>query len=108
MKIFQWSDTDSNAVSTWFDVGGIIGGIVGGFLSDLWGYRGPVVMGMSALGIPALLGFFNAPNKKSAVSALMTVLGFFTGGASSILSSACSVDLGHEGMVLIFLKFENL
>ena len=60
-------------------------------------------MGMSALGIPALLGFFNAPNKKSAVSALMTVLGFFTGGASSILSSACSVDLGHEGLVSIII-----
>ena len=33
----------------------------------------------------------------------MTVLGFFTGGASSILSSACSVDLGHEGMVSIII-----
>ena len=54
---FNWSDTVSNSVSTWFDVGGIIGGIVGGVGSDIWGHRSPVVFGMVALAVPSLVGF---------------------------------------------------
>ena len=53
---FHWTDTESNSVSVWFDVGGIIGGIVGGVGSDLWGHRSPVVFGMALAAIPSLLG----------------------------------------------------
>ena len=60
---FGWSDDESNSVSAWFDVGGIIGGIVGGIGSDLWGRRSPVVFGMTIIAIPSLLGFYYSPNR---------------------------------------------
>ena len=97
---FHWSDTESNSVSTWFDVGGIIGGIVGGIGSDVWGHRSPVVFGMVALAVPSLVGFNASPNMKSVASFLMALTGFFVGGASNIIGAACSADLGKAAVAL--------
>ena len=69
---FHWTDADSNSVSTWFDVGGIIGGVVGGVGSDIWGHRSPVVFGMAILAVPSLLGLRMSPNNKGIASLLMT------------------------------------
>ena len=65
---FHWDDTESNSVSTWFDVGGIIGGILGGIVSDLWGHRSPIVFSFVLLAVPSLIGFNNSPNNKVTVS----------------------------------------
>lgn len=95
---FNWTDSESNAVSSWFDVGGIIGGIVGGLVSDFSPFRSPIVFGMLVCGIPSLIGFYHSPPTKSGASGLMVLLGFFIGGASNIISAACAADLGKEAL----------
>jgi len=95
---FHWDDTESNSVSTWFDVGGIIGGILGGIVSDLWGHRSPIVFSFVLLAVPSLIGFNNSPNNKGTASGLMWLLGFFIGGAANIIGAACSADLGKAAI----------
>ena len=89
-NVFHWPDSESNSVSIWFDVGGIIGGVIGGVGSDLWGYRSPVVFAMAFSAVPSLVGLNNSPPTKAAASSLMALVGFFVGGASNIIGAACA------------------
>ena len=95
---FEWSEMESNSISTWFDVGGIIGGVVGGVGSDFWGLRSPVVFTMAVSAVPALFALRTSSDDKTVVSGLITIVGIFIGGASNMIGAACSADLGRAAI----------
>jgi len=103
-NVFHWPDSESNSVSIWFDVGGIIGGVIGGVGSDLWGYRSPVVFAMAFSAVPSLVGLNNSPPTKAAASSLMALVGFFVGGASNIIGAACAAASRRNGIQYQLLR----
>lgn len=96
-----------------FDVGGIVGGFLIGALSDLLLSRGggrtlvvfPTLI-MTAISI--FLYRFVASEGKSINSVFMFICGIFTNGASNLMNSAVSADLGNhpllKGTVYNFLQ----
>lgn len=95
----NWNLPESTAdnLSIWYDIGGIIGGCIGGYISDRIGYRAVVVFPMMLISIP-ILYIFNVISHPHTwlIIVLLTVGGFFIGGASNLISSAISADLGQQ------------
>lgn len=96
VNTFNWSDERSSEISSWYDVGGIIGGIFFGMISDKIGLRTPVLLFM-VLAMPfAIYGYSISPSSVAINSLLMAVAGLFVNGASNIISSAVTADLGKK------------
>lgn len=95
---YSWDDSTANFLSTWFDVGGIVGGTLGGIISDCSGRRSPVVFMMAALAVPSLFVFNQSPPDQLLAAMLMTLCGFFIGGASNMIGAACAADLGKTAI----------
>ncbi|KAK3746572.1 hypothetical protein RRG08_019493 [Elysia crispata] len=93
---FGWPEKVADQLSTVYDISGIVGSIFIGLASDWLGKRTVVIMPMLILSIPALWFYQFSPNDKMINSVLMAVVGFFTGGVSSLISSAVSADLGCQ------------
>ncbi|RUS78943.1 hypothetical protein EGW08_013284 [Elysia chlorotica] len=85
---FGWDEKVADQLSTVYDISGIVG--------DWLGKRTVVIMPMLLLSIPALWFYQFSPNDKLINSILMAIVGFFTGGVSSLISSAVSADLGCQ------------
>lgn len=96
---FGWEESVADEISIWYDVGGIIGGIIGGFISDLIKKRSIVIVTLMAMGIPSLFIFSNSSDSKSMNAFLMSVAGFFIGGAANIISATITADLGQQEAV---------
>ncbi|KAK1906341.1 Sugar phosphate exchanger 3 [Dissostichus eleginoides] len=93
---FGWKEADSDRLSVWYDVGGILGGTIQGLISDLMGKRSPVLALSLALAMASLVGYSHSPNDQVINAALLTTTGFFIGGPSNMISSAISADLGRQ------------
>ncbi|XP_030633177.1 sugar phosphate exchanger 3 [Chanos chanos] len=93
---FHWKEAESDRLSVWYDVGGIIGGTVQGLISDVLGKRAPVLAVSLLLAVGALVGYSHSPNDKIVNGALLAITGFFIGGPSNMISSAISADLGRQ------------
>ena len=57
---FHWSEEDSDALSVWYDWGGIAGGVLGGIVSDHLASRSPVLVAMLLCATGSLLGYSSA------------------------------------------------
>ncbi|XP_033968371.1 sugar phosphate exchanger 3 [Pseudochaenichthys georgianus] len=93
---FGWKEADSDRLSVWYDVGGILGGTIQGLISDLMGKRSPVLALSLVLAMASLVGYSHSPNDQVINAALLTTTGFFIGGPSNMISSAISADLGRQ------------
>lgn len=93
---FGWTNEVSDSLSTWYDWGGIVGGLIGGIVTDYMTSRTPVVVSMLFISMFALFGYSKSPKDKLANGALMTVAGFFVGGAANLISAAVAADLGRQ------------
>ncbi|XP_078482380.1 sugar phosphate exchanger 3-like [Ciona intestinalis] len=96
---FKWDDSKADDVSTWYDVGGIIGGIVFGVITDRFENRAPVLVGMLVVAPFTVWGYERSPNNVAINSVLMSLIGIFVGGASNIISSAVTAELGKQPAV---------
>uniref|UniRef100_A0A3B4AYU4 Sugar phosphate exchanger 3 n=1 Tax=Periophthalmus magnuspinnatus TaxID=409849 RepID=A0A3B4AYU4_9GOBI len=93
---FGWKEAESDRLSVWYDVGGIIGGTIQGLISDFMGKRSPVLALSLLFAMGALVGFSHSPNNQVINAVLLATTGFFTGGPSNMISSAISADLGRQ------------
>lgn len=93
---FGWEESVADEISIWYDIGGIIGGTLGGYVSDLIKKRSIVIVTLMTLGIPSLFIFSQSSDSKTMNAFLMTVVGFFIGGASNIISATITADLGQQ------------
>ncbi|KAG2460024.1 SPX3 protein, partial [Polypterus senegalus] len=57
---FGWKEADSDKLSIWYDVGGIIGGTVQGLISDMLHKRAPVLAISLILAIGSVIGYSRA------------------------------------------------
>ncbi|UYV62352.1 SLC37A3 [Cordylochernes scorpioides] len=93
---YNWSNAEADYLSAFYDGGGIIGSIVVGLLSDWMGYRSPVLAIFLFLGCPSIVGYYFSPNNRIINGGLMGTAGFFINGASNLISTAISADLGRH------------
>lgn len=93
---FHWNDQTSARVSVWNDVGAIFGPLIGGIISDRLRVRAPVLVVMMLAAVPALYLFGVAPNDITTNAFFMTLVGVFIGGASGLISTTVSADLGRQ------------
>ncbi|XP_033746190.1 sugar phosphate exchanger 3-like isoform X2 [Pecten maximus] len=96
---FKWSESTADTVSIWYDIGGIIGGTVAGVISDRFEKRTIIVIPMLILAIPSLFVYSQSPKNLTINGLLMTIVGFFVGGVSNLISAAIAADLGRQGPV---------
>lgn len=95
-KQYNWTEEDADSLSTWYDVGGIAGSILGGIITDKLPSRSPVVAIMLILGPPSLFIYNVSPDNKVINALLMSIAGFFIGGAANLISTTISADLGKQ------------
>ncbi|MBN3290426.1 SPX3 protein, partial [Polypterus senegalus] len=93
---FGWKEADSDKLSIWYDVGGIIGGTVQGLISDMLHKRAPVLAISLILAIGSVIGYSHSPNNQAVNSVILAITGFFIGGPANMISSAISADLGRQ------------
>ncbi|XP_060078484.1 sugar phosphate exchanger 3-like [Ylistrum balloti] len=96
---FSWEESTADKVSIWYDIGGIVGGTVAGVISDRFEKRTIIVIPMLVLAIPSLFIYSQSPNNLTINGLLMTIVGFFVGGVSNLISAAIAADLGRQGPV---------
>uniref|UniRef100_F1KWC7 Sugar phosphate exchanger 3 n=1 Tax=Ascaris suum TaxID=6253 RepID=F1KWC7_ASCSU len=96
---FGWPESFADALSAWYDWGGIIAAVIAGILSDHLSTRTPVIETMLLLSTGALFAYANSPNNVFINCMLMVVTGFFVGGPANLISSAVSADLGRAEQV---------
>ncbi|CAI4226502.1 unnamed protein product [Auanema sp. JU1783] len=92
---FGWKESDADALSTWYDVGGIFAAVLAGAVSDHFSSRTPLVVSMLSLSTFALYAVSNSPPTFFANAVLLAVAGFFIGGPANMISSSVSADLGR-------------
>nr|CDJ88140.1 Major facilitator superfamily MFS-1 domain containing protein [Haemonchus contortus] len=92
---FGWSEADADALSAWYDVGGIIAAIVAGAASDHFPTRTPIIVTMLVCSTFALWGYSASPPSPLINGILLTITGFFIGGPANMISSSVSADLGR-------------
>ncbi|XP_005092267.1 sugar phosphate exchanger 3 isoform X2 [Aplysia californica] len=93
---FKWKESEADQLSTAYDVAGIVGGTLIGFISDRLGKRTVLIVPMLILSIPSLFMYGNSPNNVTINIVLMSLVGFFIGGAANLISAAVSADLGCQ------------
>jgi len=76
------------------DVGWIFGGLVCGFGSDLMGSRAPFVGLFILLAIIPTVLIYPCVSSVGVTAALITLNGFFAGGAGNVVASAVCADIG--------------
>uniref|UniRef100_H3B6R4 Sugar phosphate exchanger 3 n=1 Tax=Latimeria chalumnae TaxID=7897 RepID=H3B6R4_LATCH len=95
---FGWKEAESDQLSIWYDVGGILAETKKKVASNLLKKKNP-------LAIEQLYYFFflgggnNSPNDKVVNAVIMAVTGFFIGGPANMISSAISADLGRQEVI---------
>ncbi|VDD96537.1 unnamed protein product [Enterobius vermicularis] len=91
---FHWEEAVADALSVWYDWGGILAAVLAGVLSDKCRSRTPIVVAMLAISMGALFAYAKSPKDIVINSLLMAVTGFFIGGPANLVSAAISADLG--------------
>ncbi|EPB67979.1 hypothetical protein ANCCEY_12927 [Ancylostoma ceylanicum] len=92
---FGWSESDADALSAWYDVGGILAAIIAGTISDHFTTRTPIVVGMLVCSTFSLWAYSASPASMAINALLLTIAGFFIGGPANMISSSVSADLGR-------------
>ncbi|CAM1313996.1 SLC37A3 (predicted) [Pycnogonum litorale] len=93
---YHWEQAESDKLSTWYDVGGIVGGFIFGYISDKFKFRSPILCIMLIISPFTIFFYMQSPNNKIINSVLMSLIGIFLNGAASLLSSAVTADLGRQ------------
>lgn len=96
---FKWSESVADQISVWYDVGGIFGGIIGGYISDVIKKRSVVIFVLLTLALPSLYIFSDSSESKLMNAFLMSIVGFFIGGAANMISATITADLGKQGAI---------
>ncbi|XP_033648104.1 sugar phosphate exchanger 3-like [Asterias rubens] len=96
---FLWSEVEADQMSMFYDIGGLIGGILGGVISDCLGVRSPVVVVMMVLSYSLVFGYSFCPNDLLLNAIILTIVGIFVNGASHVVSSVVSADLGQQDVI---------
>ncbi|KAG5183793.1 major facilitator superfamily domain-containing protein [Tribonema minus] len=94
-----FTPSQSNVISTLYDVGMMPGGIIVGYVSDLYGGRRACVIVTFLLLLCPLLYVFSQYSDVIPVYALLVLLGFMgilVGGPNNIISSAVAADLADH------------
>ncbi|KHJ75235.1 transporter, major facilitator family protein, partial [Oesophagostomum dentatum] len=112
---FGWSESDADALSAWYDVGGIAAAIIAGaisvrrfryyfttflpvvFFPTISGplcFSYPIVVAMLVCSMFSLWAYSASPSSMVINAILLTVAGFFIGGPANMISSSVSADLG--------------
>lgn len=91
---FGWDESKADALSTWYDLGGIIAAVLAGIASDHFPSRTPLVVVMLLMSMGAIFAYANSPKDIFINSLLMALTGFFIGGPANLISSTISADLG--------------
>ncbi|VDM67411.1 unnamed protein product [Strongylus vulgaris] len=92
---FGWSESDADALSAWYDVGGIVAAIIAGAISDHFTSRTPIVVAMLVCSTFSLWAYSASPSSMVINAILLTIAGFFIGGPANMISSSVSADLGR-------------
>lgn len=89
------SDSTAGALSTLFDLGGVIGGILAGHISDHLDARALTAASFTCSGIPALF-FYRMYGSISLYGnvILMLITGMLVNGPYALITTAVSADLG--------------
>lgn len=107
----HWPETYADALSTWYDVGGIIAAVLAGAFSDHMKSRTPVVLIMLLSATVSLYVYArkiwekksdttipnsisDSPQSYNWNAFLLMVTGFFIGGPANMISSSITADLG--------------
>ncbi|KAI6186274.1 Membrane transporter [Aphelenchoides besseyi] len=93
---FNWTESEANQLSAWYDAGGIVGSIAGGILSDRIGHRSPVITAMLVTSLGVLFLYADAGPYRILNVILMTLLGFTISGPYNLIVGTISVDLGSQ------------
>ena len=96
---FSWHEDVADQISIWYDVGGIFGGILGGLVSDWLRKRSVVIFALLTLALPSLYIFSESSDSKLMNAFLMSIVGFFVGGAANMISATITADLGKQGPI---------
>ena len=72
---------------------------MGGLASDFLKKRSIIIVIMLVLAIPSLWVFSESPNSELVNALLMSVVGFFVGGAANIISATITADLGRQDAI---------
>ena len=72
---------------------------MGGLASDFLKKRSIIIVIMLVLAIPSLWIFSESPNSELVNALLMSVVGFFVGGAANIISATITADLGRQDAI---------
>ncbi|RNA18804.1 sugar phosphate exchanger 3 [Brachionus plicatilis] len=96
---FRWTESVADQISIWYDVGGILGGIIGGYISDVLKKRSVVIFTLLTLALPSLYIFSDSSDSKLMNAFLMSIVGFFIGGAANMISATITADLGKQGPI---------
>ncbi|PAV56687.1 hypothetical protein WR25_24108 [Diploscapter pachys] len=90
----HWSEADADALSIWYDVGGIIAAIIAGAVSDHFPTRTPIIVGMLAISNIFLYMYSVSPPVYFVNALILSLAGFFVAGPGNMISSVVTADLG--------------
>uniref|UniRef100_F1KWG4 Sugar phosphate exchanger 3 n=1 Tax=Ascaris suum TaxID=6253 RepID=F1KWG4_ASCSU len=93
---YGWTERDANALSIWYDVGGIIGSVAGGLISDRLGCRSPVIVTMLFASLAALFSYAGIGGAHILNALVMTVVGITVSGPYNLIVGTICVDLGTQ------------
>ncbi|KAF1758422.1 hypothetical protein GCK72_014880 [Caenorhabditis remanei] len=92
----NWPETFADALSTWYDVGGIIASIVAGAASDKMKSRTSLIFYMLVASFVSLYVYSQSPASYTWNAFLLLITGFFVGGPLNMISSSVVADLGKS------------
>ncbi|CAI2351152.1 unnamed protein product [Caenorhabditis sp. 36 PRJEB53466] len=90
----HWPESYADALSTWYDVGGIVAAVIAGACSDHMRSRTPVVFTMLIISTFSLYIYAHSPESYNWNAFLLMIAGFFIGGPANMISSSITADLG--------------
>ncbi|VDM41398.1 unnamed protein product [Toxocara canis] len=96
---YGWTERDANALSIWYDIGGIMGSVTGGFISDRMGCRSPVIVAMLLASLGALFCYNGIGGAPILNAIVMTVVGVTVSGPYNLIVGAICVDLGTQPLL---------
>jgi len=92
----NWSAKKADDVSMAYDIGAIIGSIAGGVISDIIGYRSPVVVAYLLLSL-ATMGYYSFASADVLWNAVaLGLVGITVGGPYALIIATVSADLGQR------------